>query len=74
MFIAAQLGLYTLYIFSRDLRKALDISSRELPEYIYRMRGLGYPPGWMQEAMNKDSGISIFDKDGNGKFPTVYIM
>lgn len=74
MFIAAQLRLHTFHIFSRDLRKALDISSRELPEYIYRMRGLGYPPGWMQEAMNKDSGISIFDKDGNGKFPTVYIM
>lgn len=54
-------------MFSRELRKALDISSKELPEFIYRMRGLGYPPGWMQEALNKESGISIFDKDGNGK-------
>jgi hypothetical protein len=57
---------------SRDLRKALDVSSKELPQYIYHMRQLGYPPGWMQEALLQDSGISIFDKDGNGKLLFVF--
>ncbi|XP_011412413.3 zinc finger CCHC domain-containing protein 8 [Magallana gigas] len=61
-------------VVSRELRKALDISSKELPEFIYRMRGLGYPPGWMQEALNKESGISIFDKDGNEVLVTGEMM
>ncbi|XP_062602163.1 zinc finger CCHC domain-containing protein 8-like [Saccostrea cucullata] len=61
-------------VISPGLRRALEISSKELPIYIYRMRDLGYPPGWMQEALLKDSGISIFDKDGNEVLVTGEMM
>ncbi|XP_048753439.1 zinc finger CCHC domain-containing protein 8-like isoform X2 [Ostrea edulis] len=61
-------------IISHDLQKALDISSKEIPLYIYHMRQLGYPPGWMQEALLQDSGISIFDKDGNEVLVTGEMM
>lgn len=54
-------------MFSRELRKVLDIFFKELFEFIYRMRGFGYLLGWMQEVFNKEFGIFIFDKDGNGK-------
>ena len=38
-----------------------------MPPYIYQMRLLGYPPGHMLGAQVDESGISMFDKDGNGK-------
>ena len=36
--------------FSDELREALDISRRDIPLHIYRMRSLGYPPGWLLKA------------------------
>lgn len=49
---------------SDDLRKALGLRNKELPEYIYRMRILGYPPGWLEEAKIFHSGITMFDSKG----------
>ncbi|XP_049804290.1 zinc finger CCHC domain-containing protein 8 homolog isoform X2 [Schistocerca nitens] len=49
---------------SRSLRKALGLSKHQLPRHIYRMRRLGYPPGWMEEARISHSGISLFDSEG----------
>lgn len=37
----------------------------ELPPFVYRMRVLGYPPGWLQEAEVESSGLKIFDGHGN---------
>jgi len=41
---------------SRRLREALGISERDLPEWIYRMRGLGfvhgYPPAYRKWLEN----------------------
>ncbi|CAO1367747.1 unnamed protein product [Diamesa serratosioi] len=49
---------------SDDLRAALGISQTELPSHIYRMRELGYPPGWLEEAKIQHSGLSLFvEKD-----------
>ncbi|XP_041347941.1 zinc finger CCHC domain-containing protein 8-like [Gigantopelta aegis] len=49
---------------SDDLREALGLASNQLPSYIYRMRMLGYPPGWLAEAQMDTSGLVIFDKHG----------
>lgn len=46
---------------SAELREALDIPENDVPIWIYRMRALGYPPGWLKKAIvgNDD----IFDSD-----------
>ncbi|XP_076654586.1 zinc finger CCHC domain-containing protein 8 homolog isoform X1 [Halictus rubicundus] len=49
---------------SSNLRKALGLRENELPLHIYRMRELGYPPGWLEEACLQHSGISLFNSDG----------
>lgn len=50
---------------SKQLRKALGLSSRQLPVHIYNMRLMGYPPGWLEEAKISHSGISLFDAVGS---------
>ncbi|XP_045445365.1 zinc finger CCHC domain-containing protein 8 [Melitaea cinxia] len=50
---------------SGTLRNALGLKRYELPLYIYRMRLLGYPPGWLEEARISHSGITLFDSSGN---------
>ncbi|CAH0748465.1 unnamed protein product [Diatraea saccharalis] len=49
---------------SGQLRHALGLKRHELPLYIYRMRVLGYPPGWLEEAKISHSGITMFDSSG----------
>lgn len=44
---------------SDNLRDALGISKKQIPPYIYLMRELGYPPGWLAEAQVKQSGITV---------------
>lgn len=46
---------------SASLRNALGLKRYELPLYIYKMRLLGYPPGWLEEARISHSGIRLFD-------------
>ncbi|CAG4988360.1 unnamed protein product [Parnassius apollo] len=50
---------------SNQLRHALGLKRHELPLHIYRMRILGYPPGWLEEARISHSGITMFDSLGN---------
>ncbi|XP_041976845.1 zinc finger CCHC domain-containing protein 8 homolog [Aricia agestis] len=50
---------------SGQLRHALGLKRNELPMYIYRMRMLGYPPGWLEEARISHSGIAMFDSTGS---------
>ncbi|XP_064466335.1 zinc finger CCHC domain-containing protein 8 homolog isoform X2 [Ornithodoros turicata] len=49
---------------SNEMRRALDIGAEELPPFIYRMRVLGYPPGWLMEAEVESSGLKIYGSDG----------
>ncbi|XP_035740859.1 zinc finger CCHC domain-containing protein 8 homolog [Vespa mandarinia] len=49
---------------SKDLRIALGLKDYELPMHIYKMRVLGYPPGWLEEARLQHSGLSLFNSDG----------
>lgn len=46
---------------SPQLRQALGIGKDELPVWIYRMRALGYPPGWLRKAVIDE--VNIFDTD-----------
>jgi len=54
---------------SDKLRDALRLRSDQVPEYIYRMRDLGYPPGWLRSAEIQSSGIQLYrdrgEKAGN---------
>jgi zinc finger CCHC domain-containing protein 8 len=49
---------------SEDLKEALGIRSNEIPLHVYRMRSMGYPPAWLEEAKVYNSGLSLFiEKD-----------
>ncbi|XP_037503861.1 zinc finger CCHC domain-containing protein 8 homolog isoform X1 [Rhipicephalus sanguineus] len=53
--------------YSKELRKALDLRPEDLPPFIYRMRVLGYPPGWLTYAEVEKSGLTIYGLDDHGK-------
>lgn len=55
---------FLLSLCSQDLLDALGITVNTLPPFIYRMRELGYPPGWLKEAEMENSGLILYD----GKF------
>ncbi|CAL8098693.1 unnamed protein product [Calicophoron daubneyi] len=47
-------------VLSKELREALSIGPNEVPIHIYRMRTLGYPPGWLRKA-RVGGELTIFD-------------
>ncbi|CAL4193532.1 unnamed protein product, partial [Meganyctiphanes norvegica] len=49
---------------SEQLRHALGLRHHQLPEHIYRMRALGYPPGWIREAEVHQAQMTLFDGEG----------
>lgn len=51
--------------FSEELQDALGVTDKSLPPFIYRMRQLGYPPGWLKEAELENSGLALYDGKGN---------
>ena len=50
-------------IISGKLREALGIGEQEVPMYIYRMRYLGYPPGYLPKEAKPS--LLLYDGDGN---------
>lgn len=61
---------------SKSLRRALGINDKQLPAFIYKMRQLGYPPGWLMDCIvyrhNKDDHRRIkeeYDFDRLITFP-----
>ncbi|XP_035228232.1 zinc finger CCHC domain-containing protein 8-like [Stegodyphus dumicola] len=46
----------------------MGLKNNQLPRYIYHMRIIGYPPGWMKEAVLETSGLSLYDSDGKTSF------
>lgn len=46
------------------LQDALGVTDKSLPPFIYRMRQLGYPPGWLKEAEMEHSGLALYDGKG----------
>jgi zinc finger CCHC domain-containing protein 8 len=49
---------------SAKLRKALGLPGYRLPRHIYKMRTLGYPPGWLEDARISHSGLALYDSEG----------
>jgi zinc finger CCHC domain-containing protein 8 len=47
--------------FSEQLREALGIKENQLPPFIYLMRKLGYPKGWLIEAQIKSTKLAVHD-------------
>ncbi|XP_017778317.1 PREDICTED: zinc finger CCHC domain-containing protein 8 homolog [Nicrophorus vespilloides] len=45
---------------SDKLRNALGLGSDEIPAHVYKMRLMGYPPGWLQEAKVAASNMNIY--------------
>nr|XP_033810129.1 zinc finger CCHC domain-containing protein 8 isoform X3 [Geotrypetes seraphini] len=64
--VEERFGRFKPGILSEELRDALDLSENNLPPFIYRMRQLGYPPGWLKEAELENSGLSLYDGDEKG--------
>ncbi|KAG7276728.1 hypothetical protein CRUP_006907 [Coryphaenoides rupestris] len=62
---------YKAGLMSEELLSALGVGVNTLPPLIYRMRQLGYPPGWLKEAEMENSGLALYDgKDGESKEET----
>lgn len=53
---------------SSQLKQALGVKDNQLPPYIYLMRELGYPIGWLLEAQVKKSDLElVHEQDGEEK-------
>ncbi len=63
---------FVLSLYSQDLHDALGINTKTLPPFIYRMRELGYPPGWLKEAEMENSGLMLYD--GKVEFLFIFIL
>ncbi|XP_014324233.1 zinc finger CCHC domain-containing protein 8 [Xiphophorus maculatus] len=59
--VEERFGKFKPGVLSEELLAALGVAGNTLPPLIYRMRQLGYPPGWLKEAEMEDSGLSLYD-------------
>ncbi|XP_035236209.1 zinc finger CCHC domain-containing protein 8 [Anguilla anguilla] len=59
--VEERFGKYKPGIVSEELLGALGVTEHTLPPFIYRMRQLGYPPGWLKEAELESSGLALYD-------------
>ncbi|KAM9371667.1 zinc finger CCHC domain-containing protein 8 [Phaethornis superciliosus] len=65
--VEERFGKFKPGVISGELQDALGVTDKSLPPFIYRMRQLGYPPGWLKEAEMEHSGLALYDgKDGGG--------
>jgi len=56
------------------LLKALNVPRNGLPIHIYKMRKWGYPKGWLEEAKEQYSGISIFTAPNECNFKCIFCL
>uniref|UniRef100_A0A3P9QAE2 Zinc finger CCHC domain-containing protein 8 n=1 Tax=Poecilia reticulata TaxID=8081 RepID=A0A3P9QAE2_POERE len=59
--VEERFGKFKPGVLSEELLGALGVAGNTLPPLIYRMRQLGYPPGWLKEAEMENSGLSLYD-------------
>ncbi|NXP50872.1 ZCHC8 protein, partial [Heliornis fulica] len=65
--VEERFGKFKPAVISGELQDALGVTDKSLPPFIYRMRQLGYPPGWLKEAEMEHSGLALYDgKDDGG--------
>ncbi|XP_048370145.1 zinc finger CCHC domain-containing protein 8 isoform X2 [Sphaerodactylus townsendi] len=65
--IEERFGRFKPGIISEELQDALGVTDKTLPPFIYRMRELGYPPGWLKEAEMEKSGLTLYDASPGGE-------
>ena len=53
-------------VMSKSLRAALGLEDYQVSEMVYRMRLIGYPPGWLIEAREHTGEIALFGGNGEG--------
>ncbi|XP_010156965.1 PREDICTED: zinc finger CCHC domain-containing protein 8 [Eurypyga helias] len=63
--VEERFGKFKPGVISGELQDALGVTERSLPPFIYRMRQLGYPPGWLKEAEMEHSGLALYDGRGD---------
>jgi len=49
---------------SKRLSEALGLRRDHLPPYIYKLREMGYPPGWLKHAEISQSGMALYLEEG----------
>ncbi|KAM9526520.1 zinc finger CCHC domain-containing protein 8 isoform 2-T2 [Guaruba guarouba] len=59
--VEERFGKFKPGVISGELQDALGVTDKSLPPFIYRMRQLGYPPGWLKEAEMEHSGLVLYD-------------
>ncbi|NXI60569.1 ZCHC8 protein, partial [Chloroceryle aenea] len=64
--VEERFGKFKPGVISGELQDALGVTDKSLPPFIYRMRQLGYPPGWLKEAEMEHSGLALYDGKGEG--------
>jgi hypothetical protein len=48
-------------LLSSELRYAMELEGQQVPIHVYRMRLYGYPPGWLDNAMEEaSSGLKLY--------------
>ncbi|XP_018013660.1 zinc finger CCHC domain-containing protein 8 homolog [Hyalella azteca] len=57
-------GHFTPGVMSPELRYALGCRPDQLSEVFYRMRLIGYPPGWLLEAREQQGEVALYGSDG----------
>ncbi|NWS13380.1 ZCHC8 protein, partial [Pachyramphus minor] len=62
--VEERFGKFKPGVISGVLQDALGVTDKSLPPFIYRMRQLGYPPGWLKEAEMEHSGLALYDGKG----------
>ncbi|XP_028271049.1 zinc finger CCHC domain-containing protein 8 [Parambassis ranga] len=63
--IEERFAKYKPGIMSEELLSAMGVDGNRLPPLIYRMRHLGYPPGWLKEAEVENSCLKLYDGKGS---------
>ncbi|XP_040465620.1 zinc finger CCHC domain-containing protein 8 isoform X2 [Falco naumanni] len=64
--VEERFGKFKPGVISGELQDALGVTDKSIPPFIYRMRQLGYPPGWLKEAEMEHSGLALYDGKGDG--------
>ncbi|XP_005989029.1 zinc finger CCHC domain-containing protein 8 [Latimeria chalumnae] len=63
--VEERFGKFKPGVISEELQDALGVTEKNLPPFIYRMRQLGYPPGWLKEVELENSGLALYDGKGS---------
>lgn len=74
-FVLGQYSLVNKYTpgkLSGELLEALGLPENGIPVHVYRMREIGYPRGWIDEAKVEYSGISIFTAPNKCNYKSIF--